>query len=148
MPPVKALLILLLPAALGGCAGLSDFPATGPGSNPGGFRADGTYLMSDNERGMSCGRMASEQQTFIKTMKGQVALAKSEQETAAPSALRVLKRTFGSAGSGLAALDAFDRQSAKADAYAAEMQAKTCPDDSAAALVEVRALAAAMRAPR
>ncbi len=146
--PLTVLLTFLLTSTLGACAGVSDLQVVDAGSNPGGYRADGTYLMSGNEHRMSCGRLASEQESFIKSMKAQIALAKSEQETVAPSTSRVLQRAFGSPGSGLAALDAFDRQSAKADAYAAEMLAKKCPDSSAVALVAVRAEAAAIRAKR
>jgi hypothetical protein len=148
MPRRKMMLGVLLSALLSACAAVTGVPSIESGNNPGGFKPDGTYVLSDNERSMSCRRISGDKQTLITEMKGHIAQAKTEQATIAPTALGVFKRSFGGAGAGLASLEAFDRKSAIVDAYDVQIQANKCPDDSAKALAEVRAEAAAFRTKR
>jgi hypothetical protein len=148
MPRRKMIVGLLLLQVFSGCAAVTGVPNIESSNNPGGFKADGTYALSDNERSMSCRRIAGDKQTLINAMRGHIAQAKTEQATIAPTALGIYKRAFGSPGAGLANLEAFDRKSAIVDAYDVQIQTNKCPDDSAKTLAEVRAEAAAFRAKR
>ena len=142
MRAVKGISALGLAAALAGCGAVSDTT----GALSGGFSPDGRYALTDNERTLTCVRMANEKQKLVADMKGQLANAKLEQTTAAPTAIGFLKRTFGGAGAGLAALQIFDKKSAMVDAYDADMKSRNCPaDKDAAEIASVRADVAAFR---
>ena len=61
MPRLMMMLGVLLSALLSGCAAVTGVPGIESSNNPGGFKPDGTYLLSDNERSMSCRRIAGDE---------------------------------------------------------------------------------------
>jgi hypothetical protein len=134
---------------LAGCASLVDIPGIGSGAPVGGFRDDGSYELTEQERTLSCARLSEAERGLADDMKKHVAQAKAEREAAPKTVFNYLKRAFGGGGDGLAALDEYKRKSSMADAFAAEKTRRQCPADSnAAALAEVRASADAIqRAP-
>ncbi len=145
MSTPKRFSTLLAALFLTGCAALSDISGAGSGTSVGGYRDDGSYELTEGERTLSCARLAQAELSIIDAMKVHVAQAKTERAAAAPTAIGFLKRTFGGAADGIAALEEYKRKAAISDAFAAEKQRRPCPaDGNAAMLAATKADAAAM----
>lgn len=100
---------------LGGCA-----------SSKAGYQKDGTFILDSKEQALDCDKLYKNIWGHVQIMKGLPAKAKSEQQSVASNASQMFKRWFGGGGSGLAAVQEYDRERAHVEALRRAMGAKGC----------------------
>ena len=112
-----------------GCAlaVLACTAAAGCASASIGLQKDGTYNLELSEQAMDCTRLSNGIWGRLQVLKALPAKAKTERETAAPTAVQAFSRWFGGSNKGLASLEEYDRERAHVRSLHGVLIAKGCP---------------------
>lgn len=133
---ITCLLLLLGTHHLGGCATAAV-----------GLQTDGRYVLERSEQSADCQALYKNIWGRIQILKGLPAKAKTERETAPPTASSLFGRLFGGPNRGLAAVAEYDRERAHVQALQRAMVDKKCiAVDIEGELAEVTAEMARIRA--
>ncbi len=120
---VRCLFGAALLSLLAGCSTMQDFA----GLDHAGYQADGSYVMTAEEKSMGCRLLTERANKITAGLAGLPDAGVAEQSTTPPTVSAVFQRTFGSPGDGLNSAAQLKRGYGEVIAINATLVEKGCP---------------------